>query len=263
VYGVGVVIAVTWLASVVTREHSWVDRLWSIMPPVYVAWFAWQTRLADARLVLMTALAIAWGARLTFNFARKGGYAPGGEDYRWGVLKQRMSAPLFHLFNVVFISCFQHALLFLIALPAWVALEHRGRPLGALDAAAAAAFVVFLAGETLADEQQWRFQSDKKRRRAAGQPIVDEFLQTGLFAWSRHPHYLCEMGLWCAFYLFAVAASDRWLHPVAIGPLLLIALFQGSTRFTEELSAAKYPAYADYQRRVPRLLPFPIARPSS
>ena len=27
--------AVAWLLSVVTREVSWVDRLWSICPPVY------------------------------------------------------------------------------------------------------------------------------------------------------------------------------------------------------------------------------------
>ncbi len=26
----------TWVTSLVTREHSWVDRLWSIVPIVYV-----------------------------------------------------------------------------------------------------------------------------------------------------------------------------------------------------------------------------------
>ena len=39
----------------------------------------------------MLALVTLWGARLTFNFARKGGYAPGGEDYRWAVLRARMN----------------------------------------------------------------------------------------------------------------------------------------------------------------------------
>jgi len=39
----------------------------------------------------MFALVILWGARLTFNFARKGGYARGGEDYRWAVLRGRMA----------------------------------------------------------------------------------------------------------------------------------------------------------------------------
>ena len=30
------VCAGTWLLSLVTREHSWVDRLWSIVPVAYV-----------------------------------------------------------------------------------------------------------------------------------------------------------------------------------------------------------------------------------
>ena len=75
-----------WVVSVVTREYSWVDRIWSIIPVVYVAVFATAARFADTRLDVMLALVVLWGARLTFNFARKGGYARGGEDYRWAVL---------------------------------------------------------------------------------------------------------------------------------------------------------------------------------
>jgi steroid 5-alpha reductase family enzyme len=38
--------------------------------------------------------------------------------------------------------------------------------------------------------------------------------------------------------------------------ILLTALFQGSMAFTESISASKYPAYADYQRRTSRLIPW-------
>ena len=82
--------AATWIASIATREYSWVDRIWSIAPIVYVWVFAIATAF-DARLVLMAALVTIWGLRLTFNFARKGGYRPGGEDYRWAVLRGRMA----------------------------------------------------------------------------------------------------------------------------------------------------------------------------
>ncbi len=37
----------------------------------------------------MALLILLWGARLTFNFARKGGYS-GTEDYRWPVLRASM-----------------------------------------------------------------------------------------------------------------------------------------------------------------------------
>lgn len=38
----------------------------------------------NARLLIMAVLVTVWGTRLTYNFARKGGYRFSAEDYRWG-----------------------------------------------------------------------------------------------------------------------------------------------------------------------------------
>jgi steroid 5-alpha reductase family enzyme len=243
-----------WLLSVVTREYSWVDRLWSIVPALYVGYFAYAGDF-HPRLVLLAALTTAWGARLTFNFARKGGYARGGEDYRWEELKKGMSPALFQLFNLTFIASYQHLLLFLITLPAWVAID--GGPLNALDALAGIGFVGLLALETIADEQQWRFQEDKRKRREQDLPIEAPFLRTGLFRLSRHPNFFAEQGMWWCVYLFGVAATGRWLDATILGPVLLTVLFQGSTSFTEKISVRRYPSYADYQRVTSRLMPWP------
>ena len=48
----------------------------------------------------------------------------------------------------------------------------------------------------------------------------------------------------------------RWLNAALVGPVALTALFQGSTNLTEQLSARKYPAYTDYQKRTSRLIPW-------
>ena len=254
--GCGAVAALCWLLSVLTREYSFVDRIWSIVPPIYVAFFAYRSGW-DARLVIMTGLATLWGARLTFNFARKGGYAPGGEDYRWPVLRARMSPALFQLFNVVFIAGIQNVILLLIVLPAWAASQRPGTPLGPLDAIATVLFLVLLAGETIADQQQWRFQQAKKAARARGDVVESQFVTTGLFRFSRHPNFFCEQAMWWVFYLFAVASGAGWLHWTLLGAVVLSALFHGSTNFTEELTLQKYPSYAEYQRRTSRLLPLP------
>ena len=50
------------------------------------------------------------------------------------------------------------------------------------------------------------------------------------------------------------AASGQWFNWTIAGCLLLIVLFQGSSAFSEEISADKYPEYADYQRKVARFL---------
>ena len=55
---------------------------------------------------------------------------------------------------------------------------------------------------------------------------------------------------------FSVSASGQWLNWSVAGALLLAVLFRGSSAFSEEISVAKYPAYQDYQRAVPRFLPF-------
>ncbi len=245
-----------WLLSVITREYSWVDRTWSIMPGLYALTFAWRAGFADARLNVMTALILLWCVRLTFNFTRKGGFAPGGEDYRWAVLRARMPSWLFQLFNVVFIAGYQHLLVFLMTLPIWQAYQHPS-PWRALDGCLVVVFVLLLVGETLADQQQWNFHQWKQARTAAREPVGQGFIDTGLWAWSRHPNFFCEQALWWVVYAFAVAAGAPLFNLTLVGPVLLTLLFHGSTDFTEAISAAKYPAYADYQRRVSRLLPWP------
>ena len=250
------VASLCWLLSVASREYSWVDRVWSLLPPLYVAWFAYQVDFADPRLVVMTALSSLWGARLTFNFARKGGYAPGGEDYRWAELRRRMRPRQFAAFNFFFIAGFQNLLLLLLALPAHAALIGRHAPWGPLDTLATALFLALLLGETIADEQQWRFHRHKKAREARGE-AGPRFLTRGLFRLSRHPNFFCEISMWWAFYLFSVAAGQGWLNPSIAGAVVLTALINGSTSFTEQISRAKYPEYADYQRTTSRLVPWP------
>jgi len=251
--GVAVAAAFCWIVAEVTGEHSWVDRVWSLLPPLYVTWFAAQTGCTDPRLLTMAILAALWGGRLTYNFARKGGYRPGGEDYRWAELRKRMSPRAFRLFNFLFIAGFQNLLLFLLALPAWVALTH-ATPWGPIDTLATVLFLGFLLVETLADEQQWQFHQQKHARIKAGVE-GPQFCTTGLFRLVRHPNFLSEIAIWWSFYLFSVGAGAGWLNPTIAGPLLLTALFQGSTSFTESITVAKYPEYAEYQKSTPRLIP--------
>jgi steroid 5-alpha reductase family enzyme len=246
-----------WVASVVTGNYSQVDRLWSILPVLYTLHFAVHGEFADVRLVLMTTLVVLWGTRLTYNFARKGGYRAGGEDYRWPVLQARLGPVRFQLLNATFVAPMQNLLLLLLAVPAYRAAGMGAHRLGPLDCVATLAFLAFLVGETVADQQQWRFQCDKLARGERGEAPGDGFLASGLFRYSRHPNFFCEQGMWWAFYLFAVSATGRWLDWSIAGATVLTLLFQGSTVLTEQIARGKYPAYADYQRRTSKLLPRP------
>jgi steroid 5-alpha reductase family enzyme len=250
----GAVTLAVWIASLITKDTSWVDRIWSIVPVVYVWVFAGAAGLADARLDVMAIIVTIWGARLTFNFARKGGYN-GVEDYRWAVLRGQMKPWQFQLFNFFFISLYQNVILLLIALPAFTAFENRSA-FGALDLVLAIAFVVLTVGETTADQQQWNFQLRKKAQVDAGGTPNPRFLQSGLFRVSRHPNFFFEQAQWWVLFFFGASAAGSILQWTVAGPFLLTILFVGSTIFTENISKSKYPEYADYQRRTSAIIPW-------
>ena len=256
--------ACCWIASLVTKDTSWVDRIWSIMPVIYVWIVAIAAGLADARLDVMAALVTLWGVRLTVNFARKGGYSgfgPGVEDYRWAVLRGRMSPFQFQLFNLFFIVLFQNAVLVLIASPALTAFSHRDTPFRALDAVLTLLFLAFLAGETVADQQQWTFQEWKRTETAAGRQPSPRFVQTGLWRLSRHPNFFFENAQWWLIFAFGAVAADSVLQWTVVGIVLLLAVFLGSTSFTESISRSKYPEYAAYQASTSAVIPwFPRRR---
>lgn len=255
IYLAGASAVVTWVLSILTRDYSWVDRFWSIVPVIYVAVFAITDRLRDARLDVMAVLTVLWGARLTYNLARKGGYS-GVEDYRWAVLRSEMSPRRFQLFNIFFIAIYQNVLLLLLALPAYTAYHHRATPFGPWDVVLAGIFLACLSGETLADQQQWDFQRWKHEVVALGGDPDLAFLQTGLFRNARHPNYFFEIAQWWVIFLFATVAAQSPVQWTVLGAVLLTLLFVGSTRFTERLSLAKYPSYANYQRRTSAVIPW-------
>ena len=248
--------AACWIASLVTKDTSWVDRLWSILPAVYVVVFAWAAGFGDTRLNVMAVLAVLWGARLTFNFARRGGYT-GMEDYRWAVVRAGMKPWQFQVFNLLFIVIAQNILLALIAMPALTAYQHQSTPFGGVGVLLAVLFLACLIGETIADQQQWNFHQRKQAQRAAGTTPSANFCQVGLFRFSRHPNYFFELSQWWLLFLMGAAAAGSLLQWTGIGAALLTLLFIGSTRLTERISLSKYPEYADYQARTSPIIPWP------
>ena len=242
----------TWFLSIPTKDTSWVDRIWSVVPIVYAWVWAGGKDFTDLRLNLMAALITLWGARLTFNFARKGGYQKGGEDYRWEVLRKGMTPMQYQLFNIGFIVIIQNVILFLITTPMY-SLSQIEVPFGLADFALAALFLGLLTLETVADQQQWNFHQAKKRGEKTG------FLNTGLFSISRHPNFFAEQSQWWVIFLFS-AVQVGFNEYNWIGALVLTGLFIGSTRFTEQISLSKYPEYANYQKTVSAVIPWPSRR---
>lgn len=254
------VCVVTWAVSVRSGSAAWLDRLWSITPVVYAWVIAGSVGFVDTRVNLLAVLVTLWGVRLTFSYARKGGYGRGVQDYRWAIVRAGMSAGGWRAFHALFISGYQQLLLLLIVLPLGVAAEY-STPVGWVDWVLAAVFLLLLVGEGVADGQQWRFQQAKRARLDAGEPMGDGFVSSGLFRLSRHPHFLCELLMWWVVYLLGAVGAGRVLDWSILGTVLLTAQIVGSTWMMESLSRAKYPAYEAYQSVTSRLALWPPKPP--
>ncbi|XP_049850249.1 uncharacterized protein LOC126322379 [Schistocerca gregaria] len=256
----------------ITDNYSQVDRLWSIAPVMYAFNYAvrpmWKGDLQwNKRLIVMFLLVLAWGTRLTFNFARKGGYSLSTEDYRWDYvrsfawLRRRLARTCFNLF---FVSVFQHFLLMAITFPFDVAYRSTPEPFNLVDHLASGLFICFLTAEYVADDQQWQFQSVKlnPRRKNAkhtnvfGADLSNGFLTHGLFRYSRHPNCFSEICIWWTVYLYSVAVTKTLINWSIIGALTANSLIYAATFVTERISCSKYPHYQQYIQDTSRLVPW-------
>jgi steroid 5-alpha reductase family enzyme len=257
---------ICFFVSEITQNYSQVDKLWSLMPIVYS--LVTLSTFPSVRVSIMAMLVSAWGLRLSYNFYRKGGYNiipwKGEEDYRWKIMRQNpalIGRFRFGLFNFFFISIYQHLLILLISTPLLMAAKYQGTGLNAIDLIAAYLVVIFLVIETVADNQLFRFHQLKKHNMGSKEvyrgSLEKGFLTEGLWRFSRHPNFAAEQAIWISFWLFGVAASGRWINWTLAGPVLLILLFQGSSRLTERISSSRYPDYAAWQKTVPRFFRLP------
>ncbi len=250
-----------------TTNNSQMDKLWSLLPIAYT-WIIAAKGGMSPRLVVMACLVTLWGLRLTFNFARKGAYKlkfwEGEEDYRWKVLRAKKEFQphwKWMVFNFFFICIYQNTLVLMTTFPALV-LMNVDVSFGWMDVVAAALMLGFIVYETIADEQQWAFQSKKWKMLREGKKLEDlpspynkGFNTIGLWGVSRHPNYFAEQSIWCCFYLFTIGGGIGIVNWSIIGALLLIVLFLGSSAFAEEISLSKYPEYADYCKKVSKFFP--------
>ena len=254
----------------ITRNNSQMDKLWSILPIAYT-WIIAGMGNFQPRLVVFAVLVTLWGIRLTFNFARKGAYTwkfwSGEEDYRWVVLRQNKFLKnrfAWMLFDLFFISIYQNFIVLAMCLPSLASMESTV-PFGLMDYIVTALVVIFLLVETVADEQQWKFQETKKKLLKEGRrleelpaPYNRGFNTVGLWGRSRHPNYFGEQMIWVCLYLFVIAAGNvnyaifSW---TMCGPALIILLFVGSSAFGEGVSKSKYPEYELYLRTMPKYVP--------
>lgn len=246
--GTALVVAfLTWLASLMQRDVSLVDRVWGPMIALAAAAFAVVLPSTEPRVTVMAALLAVWALRLAAYITwRNWGQ---GEDERYRQIRAR-NQPNFEIKSLVIVFALQAGLAWLVATPFLAAL---GEPRGwsALDTIGAALVVFGIVFETVGDWQLARF---KARPDSQGR-VMDQ----GLWRYTRHPNYFGEFCVWWGFFAMALATGGWWsvLSPLVMTVLLLKVSGVG---LLEKDIGERRPAYRDYIARTNAFFPGPPRR---
>ncbi|MEN0064307.1 MAG: DUF1295 domain-containing protein [Myxococcota bacterium] len=238
--------------SLVFWNSSMYDAYWSVAPvPIYALFLAQPEAAAGdpVRQALVGIVVLYWAIRLTLNWAT-GWPGMGHEDWRY-VRLAKQTGRLWPLVSLTGVHLFPTVLVFGGCLAMWPAVTS-SEPLGILDAVAFVVGMLAVTIEAVSDIQLRRFARNRRD--------PQEVMRTGLWAWSRHPNYLGEIGFWFGLYLFALATGPQaaW---TGVGVLAMLLLFVGiSIPMMERRMVAKRPGYQDVQRQIPMLFPWPFRR---
>jgi len=113
--------------------------------------------------------------------------------------------------------------------------------------------IVFLMGflfEAIADAQMAVFKKNPQNKQS--------LLNTGLWAFVRHPNYFGEIAVWWGFYLMALQTPGGWV--TVISPLLMTFLLVkvSGVSMLDKVLKKNYSGFESHAVKIPSLLPFTI-----
>jgi steroid 5-alpha reductase family enzyme len=119
-------------------------------------------------------------------------------------------------------------------------------------------FVVGFVFEIIADMQKSNFRKNPKHK--------DQFIQEGLWAYSRHPNYFGEITLWTGIAIMSLSSLSGGQYITLISPLFtyLLLVYVSGVRLLEISGKEKWghlESYQNYVNRTPSLFPTYPKRP--
>jgi steroid 5-alpha reductase family enzyme len=239
-----------WVVSLVIQDVSIIDVFWGLGFVLVSAAAIWRHGAPDRRGLLIFTIVTAWAVRLALHLFLRWRRL-GHEDRRYAAMR-RKAGPRFALISLFTVFWLQAGVLWVVSLPLQAAFAAAPSVLGPLDFVGAAIALAGLIIEALADLQLTRFSRDPANQ--------GKVLDTGLWAWSRHPNYFGDTAMWWGVFLLCISASHAWW--TIIGPIVMtyFLLNVSGVPMLERKMADRRPEYADYVRRTSSFVLWPPRR---
>lgn len=199
--------------------------------------------------LLLVALTCLWSARLGAHLAARWLAHGKKEDRRYAAMR-RKTGERFAMRSLLTVFAFQGAIMWIVSLPLQIGITlGSDMTLGLPSLAGSLLFLIGFTLEAAADQQLKEFKEKTER--------PEEVLQTGVWAWSRHPNYFGNACLWWGLYL--IAAEVPAALPTIVSPVLMTFLLlrvSGVALLERGLVRSK-PGYVTYRENVSAFLPLP------
>lgn len=248
--GIVATLLVFYLAWTVTAggmDMTPLDSFWGAAPAIA----AFCAVLADGRVsaveLIVVGLAGLWGFRLAAHLSERWRASGKQEDPRYASMR-RKGGPDFVLTSLTNVVGLQAVLSLLVQAPIFAAAMADDPRLNALGGFGAALALLGFLVEARADAELAAFKAEPTNK--------GKILQTGLWAWSRHPNYVGEIAFWAGLALIAVSLGAWW---ALISPFLvafLLMKFSGAPLVERRMAKTRPEAFAEYAARTPAFLRF-------
>lgn len=245
VFIVFVYMSLWFIISLMRKRNDVADVAWGL-GFVLVTWTSFF--LSDdsgVRGLLVGLLVSIWGLRLAWHIhARNKGKA---EDYRYLAWRKEWGK-WFYPRSYLQVYLLQGMFLFLIVMPVLLINKHAGAPLGLLDFIGAAVWLLGFYFEAVGDAQLAQFIKNPANK--------GKLMQSGLWAYTRHPNYFGEVVQWWGIWLLALSVPYGLLG--ILGPLtitFLILKVSGIPMLEKKMM--KHADFAEYKRKVSMFIPLP------
>lgn len=256
VFALCVVVAfvVNWLVyipSYINQTEHFFDLTGSLTYLTVTAISLLLVETRDLRTFVLAVLVAIWAGRLgTFLFRR---VRAAGKDRRFDVMKTRWA-------NFLFTWTTQGLWVVFTSAAAIAAITSGSKKsFGVFGIIGLLTWIAGFSIEVVADRQKSAFRQDSSN--------ADNFIQTGLWAWSRHPNYFGEILLWAGVAIIAFPALAGWQYITLASPLFVFVLLTrvSGVPMLERRASKKWgenPEYRAYKEATPVLFPRPPSKAS-
>jgi steroid 5-alpha reductase family enzyme len=244
---VGLVFLIQWIVfipSFIGKSEKFFDLTGSLTYITVTSMAVLLSPVKDGRSLLLLALVVIWAARLGLFLFRR--VRKEGKDGRFDEIK----VSFVRFLMVWTLQGLWVTFTFAAALAAIT--SGKREELGWF---ALIGFLVWLFGfafEAISDHQKNRFRADPANK--------GKFIQTGLWAKSRHPNYFGEIMLWIGVAIIAIPVLQGWQWVTMISPLFVTLLLTriSGVPMLEKRADEKWGGQEDYEaykKRTPSLIP--------